>query len=228
MSRVGHFTCPVATGAVLLGQHPALPGSSGGGCGSSGGSSAGDSAAQMQAALLMKHDPMVSALDNMTSYEDVLQVGVHCLLALRPPPHPTPPHPTPPPPTPTPPPPHTHTHPTPPHPTPPPPRHPPHPTPPTHTHAPVTSSHIVRNDVSVPSASPASCRMLHLACWRAVPPLSVYSSACIHLQHSRIPFSACRQAVASGLLPERVDAPIKVGFSSSTPPHLISLLYNLI
>jgi hypothetical protein len=82
VSRVGHFTCPVATGAVLLGQHPTLPGSSGGGCGSNGssrdGSNAGDSRAQMQAALRVKHDPMVSALDNMTSYEHVQQVGQLC------------------------------------------------------------------------------------------------------------------------------------------------------
>lgn len=76
MSRLGHFTCPVAAGAVFLAQHPTLPtssSSSSGGCGSSTGGNSAESA-QMQAVLRVKHDPLVAALDNMTSFEQVQQV----------------------------------------------------------------------------------------------------------------------------------------------------------
>jgi hypothetical protein len=69
VSRVGHFTCPVSAGAVLLGQHPTLSSIGGGGSGSSAES------AQTQAVLRVKHDPMVAALDAITSFEEVMQVG---------------------------------------------------------------------------------------------------------------------------------------------------------
>jgi len=74
VSRIGHFTCPVAAGAVLLGQHPCIHSrsSSSGGCGGSDGSSEGSQ--ELQAVLRVKHDPLVTALDNCSSYEQVLQV----------------------------------------------------------------------------------------------------------------------------------------------------------
>lgn len=75
VSRVGHFTCPVAAGALLLGQHPMLTGSS-------GGSSA--ESAQLQAVLRLKHDPMVAALDNASSPGCILQVRTAaCFCAVR-------------------------------------------------------------------------------------------------------------------------------------------------
>lgn len=74
VSRIGHFTCPVAAGAVLLGQHPCInSSSSSGGSGGSSGSS-GEGSQELQAVLRVKHDPLVTALDNCSSYEQVLQV----------------------------------------------------------------------------------------------------------------------------------------------------------
>jgi len=77
VSRIGHFTCPVAAGAVLLGQHPCInsSSSSGGGCGSNGSSDGrNDGTQKLQAVLRVKHAPLVTALDNCSSYEQVLQV----------------------------------------------------------------------------------------------------------------------------------------------------------
>lgn len=74
MSRLGHFTCPVAAGAVFLAQHPTLPTTSSGGSGSSSDSSSAESA-QVQAVLRVKQDPLVAALDDMTSFDQVQQVG---------------------------------------------------------------------------------------------------------------------------------------------------------
>jgi hypothetical protein len=74
VSRLGHFTCPVAAGAVFLAQHPTLPTSSSSSSNSGSGSGSAESA-QMQAVLRVKQDPLVSALDNMTSFEQIQQVG---------------------------------------------------------------------------------------------------------------------------------------------------------
>lgn len=64
MSRVGHFTCPLAAGALLLGQHP--------GAASQPGSSCNSSSAQLQQALTIKHDPLTAAVNGLTSLEQVL------------------------------------------------------------------------------------------------------------------------------------------------------------
>jgi hypothetical protein len=76
ISRVGHFTCPLAAGALLLGQHPAAAAAADNGLttsSSNGSSPVGPSDDQkLRQVLALKHDPAAAALDGATSLDHVL------------------------------------------------------------------------------------------------------------------------------------------------------------
>jgi hypothetical protein len=73
ISRVGHFTCPLAAGALLLGQHPAAAAAAAPDSIHTSSSSAEDAASspQLQQVLALKHDPVAAALNGLTTLEQV-------------------------------------------------------------------------------------------------------------------------------------------------------------
>jgi hypothetical protein len=73
ISRVGHFTCPLAAGALLLGQHPAAAAAAPDNAHTTSSSSAdrSSSSPQLKQVLALKHDPAAAALDGATTLDHV-------------------------------------------------------------------------------------------------------------------------------------------------------------
>ncbi|WIA19416.1 hypothetical protein OEZ85_004036 [Tetradesmus obliquus] len=80
VSRVGHFTCPLAAGALLLGQHPAAAATAAPGSSSSSSADGSTSNPQLQQVLALKHDPAAAALDGANTLDQVLSAVAAGLL----------------------------------------------------------------------------------------------------------------------------------------------------